>query len=645
MEALLQVSAPKNALTPELREQLAARNPENMAYLEDSAKLAPTEDHTGIVDVIPGRRETRNKELSFGQQRLWYLAQFEPHATAYNISQGIRMEGKLNREALEKALGEIVQRHESLRTAIVTVDGSPETRLMAGADWRVSYFDLRPRSNSNGSNSAHATLSEVLDRELRTPFDLSSGNLIRATLVQTGDLEHTLLLIVHHIAVDGWSLELLSRDFSELYAAFHQGSAVRLSELPLQYSDYSAWQREWLDSGILEAELPYWKERLQGAALAELPSDRPWPTIPTYRGKRLPHQLSSEVVAGIREMARMEGVTLYMALLSGFYILLHRYTRQTDLTVGASVAGRVRPEFEDIVGLFINSLAFRTSLDGNPTVGELLRRVRETTLDGLANQHVPFDRLVAALQPPRELNRAPFFELMFNLQKRSKTAFNLPELKVDLIELEQGTSRFDLTIEASETADSIWLDFEYSTDLYDEATIRRLAAHFERLLGAMSRDKHARISELEMFSGAETSSLLSLGNGKALEYRRDRSVGEWIESQCAASPRATAVVCEERRTSYGDLAARSNRLARHLKELGVSRGSLVGVSLDRSEEMIIAVLAIWKTGAAYVPLDPTYPAERLAFMAEDAAIAVLITEERVEGAVALGPEFRARPYH
>ncbi len=631
----LQVSAPKNALTPELREQLAARKPEILAFLHDSAQLARSEDDTAIPDVTPAKRTTRNKELSFGQQRLWYLAQFEPHATAYNISQGIRMEGKLNREALEKALREIVQRHESLRTAIITVDGSPETRVMPGDGWRVSYFDLRSRPNG-----AHLTLSGILDRELQTPFDLSTGNLIRATLVQTSDLENTLLLIVHHIAVDGWSLDLLSREFSELYSAFHKGSVPHLSELPLQYSDYSAWQREWLDSGILAAELPYWKERLQGAALVELPSDRPRPALPTYRGKRLTHQLSLEVVAGIREMARVEGVTLYMALLSGFYILLHRHTRQTDLTVGASVAGRVRPEFEDIVGLFINSLAFRTSLDGNPTVGELLKRVRETTLDGLANQHVPFDRLVAALQPPRELNRAPFFELMFNLQKRSKAAFDLPELKVDLIEIEQGTSRFDLTIEASETADSIWLDFEYSTDLYDEATIRRLAAHFERLLGEMSRDSCARISNLEMFSGSETSNLLSLGKGKALDYRRDRSVGEWIEGQCAATPRAIAIVCEGRRTSYGDLTARSNRLARHLKELGVSRGSLVGVSLDRSEEMIIAILAIWKAGAAYVPLDPTYPAERLAFMAEDSAIAVLITEERVRSAVALGSTVR-----
>jgi amino acid adenylation domain-containing protein len=626
VDGRLACNAPKGVLTLELQRELKARKSEILDL------LLGMELQTGPAQVS---RIPRKEVLSFGQQRLWYLDQLAPLSAAYNISFGLRLEGLVDREALDRALREIVLRHEILRTAILTIDGSPETRLMPGQDWKLSYLDLRcpAEGMASGSSDPKLELTRFHDSELRRPFDLASGNLLRATLVQTGDLESTLLLAVHHIAADGWSLGILIRELTTLYLAFHSGLPSSLPRLRTQYSDYSSWQREWLESGVLEAELPYWKQKLLGVTPVELPSDRTRPGVPTSRGRRIKHEMSREVAVAVRELSRREGVTLHMALLSGFYLLLHRYTGQTDLTVGGAVAGRDKPEFENLIGLFINNLAFRTSLASDPTIKELLRRVMETSLDGYAHQHVPFDRLVAALLPLRDLNRAPFFELMFNLQNIPLPSFELADLMVHPFAPEQGTARFDLTVDAVEAEGSIHLYLEYSTDLYDEATIRRFAHHFERLLAEMAADSGRRISELRMLSDSEISELLANGQGRILAYQQDKCVSEWIETQSAATPDAVAVLCEGREVSYGELSRRSNQLAHRLRELGAGRGSLVGVCLERSEEMIIAVLAVLKAGAAYVPLDPQFPADRLGFMAEDSAIPVLVTQRKLREVV------------
>ncbi len=583
----------------------------------------------GSINVVPIKRTPREKALSSGQQRLWYLDQSEPQSGAHNLAVFLRLEGVLDREALQRSLREIVRRHEILRTALLPVDGAPETRVMPADDWDLAFSDLRAQAGSDSS------LTTILESELRRPFDLAAGSMIRATLMQTGDLEAILTLVIHHIAMDGWSFGVLGRELTALYSAYHAGVSPQLPELQIQYSDYSAWQREWLESGVLAAELPYWKERLQGAGMVELPSNRPRPAVTTYRGRRIRHELSPEAFAAVRNVTRNEGVTLYMALLSAFYLLLNRYTGQTDVTVGGVVAGRDRPEFENLIGLFINSLALRTNLAGDPTVRELLGRAKETTLDALAHQHVPFDQLVAALQPHREFNRAPFFGLMFNLQNMPQASLDLPGLNIYPVEMDKTTAGYDLTVEAYETGKSIRLDLEYSTDLYDETTVRGFVAHFERLLVEMTLDPGRRVSELRLLSEAETAGLLAEGQGRTLSYRQDRCVGAWIEEKCLATPGAIAVICEERRISYREVSKRSNRLARRLRELGITRGALVGVCLERSEQMVIAVLAIWKAGAAYVPLDPLYPPDRLAFMAEDAAIAVLVTEENLRHTVTL----------
>ena len=613
-------SAPKGVLDAELRAELARWKLQLIELVKSNSAAA--------FDSAQAARRSGTAVLSYGQRRLWYLDQFQPHSVAYNISAVLRMEGRLDREALQRALCEIIRRHEVLRTALLNRDGMPDAAVMPAPDCAMASIDLRPDPDSRKVG----TLADTIHLELRKPFDLTSGNLIRATLIQTGESNNTLILVVHHIAADGWSLGVLVRELAVLYSAFRAGHASPLPQLQLQYADYAAWQKEWLESGALASELPYWRERLNGAVSAELPSDRPRPTVMTYRGERQQRVLPRHVAAAIREFARGEGVTLYTVLLAGFYLLLFRYTRQTDLTIGSAVAGRDKLEFENLIGLFINNLAFRANLDGDPTVGELLARVKETVLGGLAHQHVPFDQLVAALHPHRDLGRPPFFQVMFILQNLPVKVFKLPDLEVRPELVNQGTSRFDLTIEAADVDDSITLDLEYNTDLYDSATIRRLAAQYETLLAGMAGDPARRISELGILSEEERSELIAAGKGAVVAYPHDLCIHDWIEAQCAATPDAIAVVCDGRAMRYSDLSAKSNQLARRLRRLGASPGALVGICMDRSEEMVVAVLGVLKAGAAYVPLDPLYPPERLAFMAGDAGISILITEERRRGA-------------
>jgi amino acid adenylation domain-containing protein len=633
----LACDAPKGVLNEELKVQLGLHKSALIELIGHGSSML------GVPNLLESEPKKRpiakigDGTLSFAQQRLWYQNQFESHGAANNISVVLRMEGRLDVGALDQALREIVRRHAVLRTAFLTVDGSPSSRVLPEVEWKLAYHDLRsesPHDESAGGPTPNALrFSALLDSALRKPIDLTTGNLLRANLIQTSQDESTLILVTHHIVVDGWSLGVLMRELASLYSTYQSARPPELPDLQLQYSDYVAWQQEWLETGVLNSELPYWESRLRYAAPVDLPPDRPRPAVMTYSGKRIKYRMSPLVVDAIRDTARSEGVTLYMALLSGFYILLHRYTRQIDLTVGGVTAGRHKPEFENLIGLFINSLAFRTSLGGDPTIRELLGRVKETTLDGLAHQHVPFEQVVAAAQAQRDSSRAPLFDLMFIFQNLPFRTFDLPGLKVHPVEVDQGTSRFDLTVEARENEGTIELHLEYRTDLYEENTIRRLAIHFERLLAEMTVDPHRRISELPMLPDAEISGLLETGQGRVVDYPRDKSISELIDRQSAASPGAVAVVCKDREMTYGELSGRSNQLAHYLRTLGVSAGTLVGICLDRSEEMVVAVLAVWKAGAAYVPLDPQYPADRLAFMAQDAAIPVLITEESLRNAV------------
>lgn len=601
----LACDAPTGVLTAELQRQIRERKADILELLQRNPNLKP---------------------LSLGQQRLWYLSQLDPASTVYNLSLPLRLSGAVNRVALDRTLSEIVRRHEPLRTVFRNIDGAPMACAMPGLDWELAYADLR---------SGVQDLKDIIDSALRCPFDLEKDWPFRATLIQTGDSESVLLLAWHQIAGDGKSFTILLRELASLYESF---DAARTSDLPELTTDYSQFVTHQMNrlANAGETQMAYWRRQLQGAVAAELPSDRPRPAAPTFRGRRTTYEVSAETAAAAQKLAQSEQVSLHAALMAVFYVLLNRYTGQTDITIGSTVAGRNRPEFENLIGCFINTLPLRTSLEGNPCVRELLRRVRETTMDGIAHQRVPFEWMVAEFLQVRDLNRAPFFEVMFNLEDQLIEPFELSGLMAEPLEVDPGVARLDLTLEGVETENGLLLHLEYSTDLFDEGTIQRLARHFEQLLAELAADPARPISELRMLSDTEVSALLATGEGSRLKYRHEMTVSEWIEEQSSMSPKAVAVICEGRELTYAELSRRSNRLARHLRSLGVASGSLVGVCLERSEEMIVAVLGVLKSGAAYVPLDPQFPAERLAFMAEDAAISLLLTERSLRGVVPQG---------
>jgi amino acid adenylation domain-containing protein len=618
-------SAPKGVLTAELRAELVRRKAELLEFLRAAGSEGSNAHEIRRID------RGGDLPLSRGQQRLWFLDQLEGNGGAYNITFALELTGSLDVPALEASLREIYRRHEVLRTRLVNADGQPKAIIVQGGDWHLRILNARDVQESHRGH----LIDQLAKEEGRRKFDLAGGELLRATLLEFGDRDYVLLVAIHHIAADGWSLGILVREFAQLYTAFREGRPSPLAELPLQYVDFAAWQSEGLESGAMQAQLAYWRHQLQAPLpLVELPTDRPRPSRPTLRGARRRFELNGQLAECIRQFSRAEEATVFMTLLAAFNVLLHRYTRLDDLVVGSAIAGRGRPELEDLIGLFINNLALRTNLSGDPTVSELIARTKETSLNAFAHQDLPFDRLVAALQPDRNLSHSPLFQVMFILQNFPARCFPLPGLSVKPLEVDPGTSRFDLTVEAAEKDDgAMALDLEYNADLFDETTIRRLARHYENLLAAMVADPRQRISELQMFGDEELAALVSVGEQTRAEYPRELCIHELIDRQAGETPDRVAVVCGDREIRYAELIRRSNRIANLLRELGVGRDALVGVCLERSIDMVAAVLGVLKAGAAYVPMDPQFPRERLAFMAEDTKLAVLVTEEKLRGVV------------
>ncbi len=596
-----------------------SRKTEILEFLRSADPASPASIPIGKVD------RTGRLPLSYGQRRLWFLNRFEPNSAAYNLAGLLRLSGKLDRRALENALRAIIERHEVLRMALVDDDGSPKAAIHPGGGWSMDVCDLRHTAVADREGS----LQEVTRREAAKPFDLAGGTLLRATLVEFDECEHALVLVCHHIAADGWSLGVFVQEFTQLYAAFCRGESSPLEELAAGYVDFAAWQKQMLESGVLQSQMPYWKRQLGGKLpILELPLDHPRPAIMTMRGARRRFMLPASLTAAVKEFCHTEGTTLFMVLMAAFKALLFRYTRQEDLLVGSAVAGRSRPEFEKLIGLFINNIVLRTSLADDPTVRELIARVREVALDAFASQDVPFDHLVTVLHQQRDLNHSPLFQVMFILQNFAAPSLELPGVTVTAVPVDTGASRFDLTIEAAEKDGTLALDFEYSTELFEEATIVRMEQHYERLLQSMVADPDGRISALEMLTEAEWNEIRSQGERTRADYPRHLCVHELIEQQAGRTPEAAAVRFGEQKISYAELMWRSNRLANRLRKLGVGPDVRVGVAVDRSPDMVVAVLGVLKAGGAYVPLDPAFPAQRLAFMMQDAAIGVLVADER-----------------
>jgi amino acid adenylation domain-containing protein len=574
-----------------------------------------------LPPVVPAGR-TGALPLSFAQERLWFIDRMEPGSAVYNIPVAWRLAGALDGDALERALGEIVRRHQALRTVFADANGSPVQVIAPFGGFALPMEDHSHLPHADREAEVRRRAGE----EARRAFDLSSGPLFRAVLLRLGAQEHVLLVSMHHIVSDGWSMGVLYRELAALYEAYREGGESPLAELPVQYADYAVWQREQVEGAVLDRQLAYWRERLAGAPeLLELPTDHPRPAMQTYRGATVPVELSAELLERLQALGRGEGATLYMTLLGAFQVLLGRYSGSDDIVVGSPIAGRTRKETEELIGFFVNTLVLRTDLSGDPSFREVLRRVREVTLGAYEHQEVPFEKLVAELQPERSLSHSPLFQVLFALQDAEARGGTLPGLEVSGVQAELGSAKFDLSLALTPTAQGLRGVLNYSTDLFERGTVERMLHHLERVLEQVAADADVRLSRLRLLGDAERAGLLAMGEGATPGLPR-ATVDALFAQAAAATPHAVALAWDGGRMTYAELDERANRLAHHLRRAGVTAGTRVGVCLERGPRMVVATLAALRAGGAYVPLDPAYPAERLAFMLADTAVPVLVTE-------------------
>ncbi|MDB4970228.1 MAG: amino acid adenylation domain protein, partial [Myxococcales bacterium] len=620
----LGVRAPKGVLTADLRLALTEQKSQLLALLRSQNRTAPARTVAAAVSpppLVPQPR-TGALPLSFAQQRLWFLDQIEPGSATYNLPTALRMRGPLDVEALRQAVEAIVARHESLRTTFATEDGQPVQKIHPPGAWPFVSLDL----SALAAGEREAQLLVEVRKEAVRPFDLDAGPLLRTTLVRLADEDHVLLATIHHVVSDGWSLGVLVRETAALYAAYAEGKSLRLPELPAQYADFAIWQRGWLAGEVLDTQLAYWRERLQGVPTLDLPVDHARPATPSHRGALEPFTLPAALTAKLRRLARERGVTLYMTLLAAFEVLLHRYTGQEDFAVGTPIANRTEREIEELIGFFVNTLVMRADLSANPSFVELLARVRREALGAYAHQAVPFERLVDEVGVERDGSRNPLFQVMFVMQNAPVEQMTLAGLTLESLAVDTGTAKFDLTLLMGEGPGGLVGSFEYATDLFDAPTMARLASHFVKLLGEIVEQPELRVGELPLLAPAERHQLVDEWNAIS-DYAHEACIHERFAAQVAKAPDAIAVEYEDERLTYRQLDARANQLAHHLQSLGVGPEVRVGICVERSLEMVVGLLGILKAGGAYVPLDPSYPADRLAFMLEDAQVPVLLTQQ------------------
>ena len=622
-------------LTSRIKEAFSVELPlravfESATVADLCARIEQEIHATGARSLPPLRRVSREEALplSFAQQRLWFLHQLEPDNAVYNMPAAVRLTGQLNIAALEATLTEIVRRHESLRTSFANAGEEPCQVIHPAVPWILSVVDLSELAESA------AEVERLAEEEARRPFDLQVSPLLRTTLVKVSEAEHVLLWTMHHIISDGWSMGVLIREVAALYEAFVRGAASPLEELPVQYADYAVWQREALNEEVIEGQLAYWRKQLGGElTVLELPTDHVRPAVQTFRGAVEQVMFSRKLSEGLQEVSRRTGATLYMVLLAAFKVLLSRYTGQEEIIVGSPIAGRNRVETEGLIGFFVNTLVLRTDVRGEASFAEVVKRVREVVLEGHAHQEVPFEKLVEELKPERDLSRSPLFQVMFVLRNTPTAVLELPGIELGVLNAESGSAKFDLMLSMAEVTDGLVGWFEYNTDLFETTTIRRMFGHFETLLEAIVADTGRAVSEMPLLTAAEHRQLLVEWNDNRTGYTGDTCIHQRFETQVRRTPEAPAVVFGEEEISYSELNRRANQLAHYLQSLGVGPETLVGICVERSVEMIVGMLAIFKAGGAYVPLDPFYPPQRLALMLEDSQALVLLTQQRLTGAL------------
>ena len=635
----LRCNAPEGIITPELRAEISQKKAEIVSFL----KVANRTSSFTPTPIVPMGRDG-NLPLSFAQQRLWFLDQLVPNNPFYNVPAALRLTGSLNFSALQQTFNEIVRRHEALRTTLAVVSGQPVQRIAAAFHLPINVFDLRNLPKESRQTEANRLTAQEAQRS----FNLSNDLLLRVTLLQLDDAEYLLMLNMHHIVSDGWSIGVLIQELGALYTAFASEKPSPLPALSIQYADFAKWQREWLQGEVLETQLAYWRQQLNGISMLNLPADRPRPAIQSYRGKRQFLQLSKQLSEALETLSQREGVTLFMTMLAAFQTLLYHYAQQEDIVVGSPIANRNRSEIEALIGFFVNSLVLRTDLSGNPTFRELLNRVKEVALGAYAHQDVPFEKLVEELHPDRALNQNPLFQVAFALQNAPGNRLELPELTLSPQQLDVGTARFDLEFHLWERSpnssgsnqspsNKLWVDSSegisgmviYSADLFDEATITRMLGHFQTLLQSIVANPEQRIANLQYLSAKERDHLLVECNNTQADYPQDLCIHQLFELHADRTPDAVALVFGEERVTYGELNIRSNQLARYLQKIGVGVEVLVGLCCGRSLDLIVGMLGILKAGGAYLILDPSYPAERSSLIVEDAQVSVLLTRQGI----------------
>ncbi len=559
--------------------------------------------------------------LSYAQQRLWFLDQLSPGNSAYNIPVATPIETPIDVAVLQQCVDALIERHETLRTSFEMVDGEPRQQVQEQRPVVVRLVDIEHRA---AVDDREAAVQRLASEEARRPFDLRHDPLLRVTLVRVEPRRHVLLMTLHHIVADAWSIGVLWSELTTLYAAFAAGAASPLPPLPIQYADYAIWQRAWLTGDVRETQLAYWRQRLDALPTLMLPTDRGRPTVQSFRGDHVPVTLDAALTGALARLGQHVSATLFMTVLAGFKALLMRYSGQTDVMVGTPIAGRDRAQLEGLIGFFVNTLVLRTDLSDDPTVLDLIARVRETALGAYAHAELPFEMLVEELHPERDLSRNPLFQVTFQLFATSRGQDGA--VKTPPVDVKRGTAPFDLSLSLWESSAGLHGVLEYSTDLYDRARMERLVEHLQTLLAGMVAQPEARLSQLPVLTAAERRQLLVEWNATQADYP-PQCLHDLVAAQAHRAPDAVAVVCGDEQLTYGALEWRANQVAHRLRAAGVGADTLVGLCVERSLQMVVGLLGILKAGGAYVPLDPQYPAERLRYMLTDAQVAVLLTEQ------------------
>ena len=575
-----------------------------------------------LVRVSREGRKGVRLPLSFAQQRLWFLDQFAP-TILYNFPERCRLEGRLDLDALNRAINEITRRHEVLRTRFEVEDGQPVQVIDEWESRRLERIDLTGLTREEREAEARRMAREEAEKS----FDLSRGPLLRVKVLSLIRTNTRCFYTMHHIVSDAWSVGILVREFGALYQAYSAGELSPLPELEIQYADYAVWQRNYLQGDVLERQLSYWRKQLEGAPPLELPIDHPRPALASYRGANLNFEVSKEVAEGLQALSRREGVTLFMSLLAAFQTLLMRYSGQEDISVGSPIANRTRAESEALIGFFTNTLVLRTQVEGELSFRELLGRVREICLGAYAYQDMPFEHLVEQLQPERDLSRQPLFQVMLTLQNAPSEWLRSSGLRLSNLEVPDQTSKFDLFLSATETGDRLSCNLDYNTDLFEATTAGRMTEHLKMALRSIVANPQTTLSELELLSQDERRQILHERNQTAVTSATHGCIHQLFEAQADRTPEATAICFRGSHLSYRELDRRADRIAYRLRLYGVGPEQVVGICAERSVEMLLGVLGILKAGGAYLPLDYSYPQERLSFVLKDSGVNALVTQK------------------